>query len=218
MLLKNELVAYCHRVHEQGFVAATDGNLSVRQPDGTIFITASACPKRDITTEDIIHCSAEGIPLRPGKKHSTESKLHFHIYKNRPEINAVIHCHPPAATAFACSGKTLDRPILPEIVLTLGRIPLCPYSTPSTDSLPHSLNEYLPYAVVFLLANHGAVAVGRNLSEAYNRMEKLEHYAEMMVNAESLGGPKMLSREQLDEIYRLAPVTYGLQIDPRNKF
>jgi L-fuculose-phosphate aldolase len=218
MLLRNELVSYCHRVHQQGFVAATDGNLSLRQADGSILITASGRPKGEITPEDIIQCSPGGATQFGKRKYSTESKLHFHIYRNRPDIGAVIHCHPPAATAFATSQKTLDLPVLPEIVLTLGRIPLCPYATPSTDALPASLDESLAYANVFLLANHGAVATGKTIAEAYNRMEKLEHYAKFMLYAESLGGPRLLTRAQLDDLYRLAPGTYGLHIHEKNRY
>jgi L-fuculose-phosphate aldolase len=217
-MLKNDLVAYCHRVHQQGFVAATDGNLSVRQPDGTILITVSGRPKGEITVEDIIQCTPAGTPLFVKKKCSTESKLHFHIYRQRPDIGAVLHCHPPAATAFASTGKSLDVPVLPEIVLTIGRIPLCPYATPSTDALPASLDESLSFANVFLLANHGVVTTGKTLSEAYNRMEKLEQYAKFMIYAESLGGPRLLTRTQLDELYRLAPIMYGLNIHEKNRF
>ena len=218
MLQKNELIKFCHKVHEEGFVAATDGNLSLRMPDGTIFITASGKRKCDITSDDICHTTLGGELLFSKKKYSTESKLHFHIYKNRPEINAVIHCHPPTATAFASSNKTLDLPVLPEIILTLGRIPLCQYATPSTDAVHNSLNDAIGYANVFLLQNHGAVAIGRTIEEAYNRMEKLEHYAKVMMNAEQLGGAKQLSREQIEELYRLAPVVYGVTIDARNRY
>ena len=218
MLQKNELIAYCHKVHQQGFVAATDGNLSLRQPDGTVLITASGRPKGEITTDDIVHTTLDGTPLFAKKKLSTESKLHFHIYKNRQDVRAVIHCHPPVATAFACSGKSLDRPILPEIILTLGRIPLCPYATPSTDALPDSLNEAISYANVFLLQNHGAVCVGKTIAEAFNRMEKLEHYAKVILNAELLGGPLPLTRTQIDALYRLAPTVYGLDIHEKNRF
>ncbi len=218
MLPKNELIAYCHKVHQQGFVAATDGNLSLRQPDGTILITASGRPKGEITPDDIVHTTIDGALLFAKNKYSTESKLHFHLYKNRQDVRAVIHCHPPVATAFACSEKSLDVPLLPEIILTLGRIPLCPYATPSTDALPESLNEAISYANVFLLQNHGAVCVGRTIAEAYNRMEKLEHYAKVMLAAEALGAPKLLTRAQIDELYRLAPTVYGLHIHEKNRY
>ncbi len=218
MQQKNELIKFCHLVHQAGYVAATDGNLSLRSPDGTIFITASGKRKGDITQEDICHCRPDGELLFSKNKYSTESKLHFHLYRHRPEINAVIHCHPPVATAFASSNKSLDLPILPEIILTLGRIPLCKYAAPSTDALPESLNDAIRYANVFLLQNHGAVAIGKTIQEAYNRMEKLEHYAKVMLNAELLGGARPLSREQLDELYRIAPDVYGIHIDAGNRY
>ncbi len=215
---KYELIKFCHRVHQAGYVAATDGNLSIRMPDGTILITASGKRKEDISRSNICRATLEGGLLSSNKKYSTESKLHFHIYKQRPEINAVIHCHPPFATAFAISDKSLDVPVLPEIILTLGRIPLCNYAAPSTDALPNSLNDTIQYANVFLLQNHGAVAVGKSINEAYNHIEKLEHYARVMLNAELLGGAKQLSRDQIDELYRLAPTVYGSNIDARNRY
>ncbi len=218
MLQKKELIEYCHKVSAKGFVAAADGNLSLRRADGTIVITSSGIPKGDTNFENIVQCNLDGQVKFSKLKISTESKLHFNIYNKRSDVNAVIHCHPPVATAYASSGKSLDVPVFPEIVLNLGRIPLCTYATPSTDALPESMNEYIEYANVFLLQNHGAVAVGRNIREAYFRMEKLEHYAKTMFYAEGLGGAKKLTREQIDELYRLAPTVYNISLDIRNKF
>ncbi|MCE1189405.1 MAG: class II aldolase/adducin family protein [Ignavibacteria bacterium] len=217
MYLKNELVHFCHKVYEKEFVAATDGNLSVRLPDGTFLITSSGISKGEVTVEDIIHTDRHGNTRATNKKISTEFKMHLEIYRARPEINAVVHCHPVHATAFASSNRSLNRAVLPEAVLGLGRIALCEYATPSTRALAESLQHSIDYANVFLLRNHGAVTVGTSLREAYNRMEKLEHTAKVLWLTESLGGAIEISKDKLEELYSVAAATYGMEIHPKNR-
>jgi L-fuculose-phosphate aldolase len=218
MQIKNELIACCRKVYEKKFVAGTDGNVSVKLPDKTILVTASGVCKGEVTADDLVHSDMNGKGLFTTRKVSTEFKMHLHIYKARPEINAVVHCHPLYASAFACSGRTMDVPVFPEVILGLGRIPLCPYATPSTGEVLHSLEPFLSYVNVFLLENHGAVAIGTSLKEAYFRMEKLEHTAQMLHHAAGLGGARQLSREQLDKLYALAEPVYGLNLDRRNRY
>jgi len=218
MSLKQEIARYCRKVYEQGFTAATDGNLSVRFSGNITLITRSGISKGDVEEKDIIACDPDGNVVMGNGRASTEIKLHQYIYKKRKEINAVIHCHPVYATAFAVTGKTLDVPVFPEVILTLGRIPLCRYATPSTEALAESLSPYIDYANVFLLENHGAVSVGKNLKEAFYRMEKLEHYAKSLSVAHSLGGVKELSRENLRELYAAAEKVYGIKLHEKNKF
>lgn len=218
MPVKDELIEFCRRVYAKGFVAATDGNLSVRTPDGSFWVTASGVCKGDVTPDDIVRTNADGEVLYRSKKPSTEFKMHLAIYKNRHDVNAVVHCHPVFATAFAAAGKTLDKPVFPEVILGIGKVPLCDYATPSTSALAESLLPHIAGSNVFLLRNHGAVATGKTLREAYYRMEKLEHAARTTVIAEMLGGAQALSPEKVKELYSIAASTYGISIAENSKF
>ncbi|MDP3149556.1 MAG: class II aldolase/adducin family protein [Ignavibacteria bacterium] len=218
MQQREELIAYCHKVYEKNFVSAYDGNLSVRTPNGTILITRSAVCKGDVTGSDILEMDINGNIISGSGKISTENKLHLFIYKNRNDVKAVVHAHPVYATAFASARESLDRPVFPEVILTLGRIPLCKYATPSTDELPDSLKTHINYANVFLLENHGAVSVGVNVKQAYFRMEKLEHTAKTIFIAGKLGGIKEIPKYKLDALYSVAEKSYGIKLDEKNKF
>jgi len=218
MQQREELITYCHKVYEKDFVSAYDGNLSLRTPNGTILITRSAVCKGDVTEKDIFEITPNGEIINGTGKISTENELHLFIYQNRKDVNAIVHAHPVYSTAFASSRDSLDRPIFPEVVLTLGRIPLCKYSTPSTDDLPESLKPHVQYANVFLLENHGAVSVGVNIRQAYFRMEKLEHTAKTLFIAGKLGGIREIPKYKLDALYSVAEKNYGIKLDEKNKF
>ena len=218
MQQREDLIAFCHKVYEKEFVSAYDGNLSTRTSSGTILITRSAVCKGDVTGKDILEINMNGEIINGTGKISTENKLHLFIYQNRKEVNAVVHAHPVYATAFASARESLDRPIFPEVILTLGRIPLCKYATPSTDELPESLKNHINYANVFLLENHGAVSIGVNLKQAYFRMEKLEHTAKTMFVANKLGGVKEIPKYKLDALYSVAEKSYGIKLDEKNKY
>lgn len=218
MQQREELIAYCHKVYEKDFVSAYDGNLSVRNSTGTILITRSSVCKGEVTATDILEINIRGDIVSGSGKISTESKLHLFIYQNRNDVNAIVHAHPVYATAFASARESLDRPVFPEVILTLGRIPLCKYATPSTDELPESLKQHIKYANVFLLENHGAVSVGVNITQAYYRMEKLEHTAKTIFVANKLGGIKELPKYKLDALYSVAEKSYGIKLDEKNKF
>jgi len=215
---REELVKFCHKVYEKEYVSAYDGNLSLRTARGTILITRSAVCKGDVTEDDILEISLKGELVSGSGRMSTENKLHLTIYQQRKDINAVVHAHPIYATAFASTRDSLDRPLFPEVILTLGRIPLCKYATPSTDELPESLKDHIGYANVFLLENHGAVSTGRTIKQAYFRMEKLEHTAKTLFVANKLGGVKDLPRHKLDKLYEIAEQNYGLTLEQKNKY
>jgi L-fuculose-phosphate aldolase len=127
-------------------------------------------------------------------------KMHLASYLQRPDVGAIIHAHPPFATAFAAAGLALDMPVLPEAILILGSVPLVEYGMPSTDEVPEKLTPYLPDHNVFLLANHGALVFGKNIKEASHRMETLELYAKVILMARILGGEKLLSAENLERL------------------
>ncbi len=216
MASRKELVEICHRVYEKGFVSAYDGNISAVTSDNTFLITRSAVRKGDVTEDDILEIDSSGRIINGRGKISTEYKIHLYAYAKRPEVNAVVHCHPVYATAFASIGQGLTGNYFPEVILTLGKVPLCKYSTPSTDDLPLSMEPYIDYAWALLFQNHGAVTLGKNLKDAYNKMEKLEHTAQILFTAKLLGGAKELSYEKVKELMNLAKQNYGLDVDERN--
>ncbi len=217
MSIRKELIKYCHLVYERGYVAAYDGNLSVRLDTNKILITPSGVCKGDLTEEQLIEIDLEGNVINGGGKPSTEYKIHTLAYKERKDIDAVLHAHPVNATALAALGEGLTQPVFPEVILSLGKIPLCKYGTPSSDDLPNSMKPYIEYAWAMLFENHGAVTFGKNIKGAYFRMEKLEHASEILVKARSIGRVKTISHVKLKELYDIAEDTYGIKIHPKSR-
>lgn len=216
MSSKKKLVEICHKVYAKGFVAAYDGNISCRTSDNTVLITRSGICKGDVKEKDIVEIDLNGKSLSGKHKISTEHKIHLIAYKKRKEVNAVVHCHPVYATTFALLGEALDKHYLPEVFLTLGKIPLCKYATPSTDQVPKSLEPYINYSWAMLLQNHGAVTLGKTLDDAYFKMEKLEHAAKIILLARLLGKPRELSKKNINDILKISSGTYGIVPDERN--
>lgn len=218
MPLIDELVHICRKVYENKFVSAYDGNISVRNSSSTFLITRSGVCKGEITANDILEIDASGKVVTGTGKVSTENKLHLYAYSKRPEVNSVVHCHPIYSTALAVHGEGLTKHVLPEVVLTLGKIPLCPYATPSTEELPKSLDPFINYSWAFLLSNHGAVTLGKSLKDAYYKMEKLEHTAKIIFLARLLGGEKELDIEKVQGLLSISHDTYSVDQDIRNIF
>jgi L-fuculose-phosphate aldolase len=218
MPVRDELVAACRKVYEKGFVSAYDGNLSIRLDEGRILITPSGKCKGEIEEKDLIEIDYNGNLLRGEGKVSTEAKIHLTAYHKRADVNAVVHCHPVHATAFSAIGEGLMRPVFPEVILALGKVPLCKYATPSTDGLSDSMLPFIDYAWALLLENHGAVTFGKNIKGAYFRMEKLEHAAHTIAVARMMGREKSLPLNKLKELYSISEEVYGIKIDKRNRF
>ncbi|MFH0735120.1 MAG: class II aldolase/adducin family protein [bacterium] len=217
MSLKKELVDICNKVYTNGFVAALDGNLSARVDSERILITPSAKNKGSICEKDLLLIDLSGNLIDGSGIISTESKIHILAYKHRPEVNAVIHAHPIYATAFAAMGEGFTKPIFPEVVVTLGKVPLCKYATPSTDQVTQSMMPYIEYVWALLLENHGAVTLGTSIDDAYNKLEKLEHTAKILSVIRSFGSEKIIPSYKLKELYDVAENTYNLKIDKRNR-
>lgn len=203
-----QLIAIAHRVDAKGLVTATDGNISMRLPGSTILATPTSTNKGMLTVSDLVELSDDGTLLNGTRKPSTEIKMHLFIYRHRPDVHAVVHCHPVHATAFAAAGIPLTPNVFPEVIVGLGEIPLAPYATPSTDALAESLAPYIRTHNAILLANHGAVTCGSDLWEACFAMEKLEQTAHILAVAHSLGGPQQLTVEQVAELKLLAATVY----------
>jgi L-fuculose-phosphate aldolase len=216
MSSKKKLVEICHKVYEKGFVAAYDGNISMRTEHGTVLITRSGICKGDVADKDIVEIDLDGKVISGKSKISTEHKIHLYAYNKRTDVNAVVHCHPVFATVFALTGESLSDHYLPEVLLTIGKVPICKYATPSTDEVPKSLEPYINYSWAMLLQNHGAVAVGKTLDDAYFKMEKLEHAAKIIYLSKVLSNPRTLSKKNVKDILSISKKTYGIIPDKRN--
>lgn len=203
MSIKSELINYSKLCYQNKHVTATDGNLSVRTRKNFILITAANTHKGNLKTTDLIKVDFKGKVIQGNKKVSTEFKLHRFIYENREDVKSIIHTHAKFSSAYAVAGLSLSKPILPEIYIRLGKIPLAKYGTPSTDELTQSIENLVKDHNAILLANHGLVTFGKNLEEAYNLTEKVEQFAEISFYASMLGGEKVLTKTQIKKLEEL---------------
>lgn len=206
----HEMIEAGRRLDRLGYVPATDGNLSVRLTPREIVATVSGVKKGLLTTRDFTVIDPDGKPLRGGAAVSTEIRMHLRIYAERPDAGAVVHAHPPTATGFAVAGIPLGQCVLPEVVATIGSVPLAPYATPSTDQLPDSIAPFLAAHDAVLLANHGAVTFGPTLFQALNRMETVEQFAKILFVARTLGSVNLLTSDQVEDLNAIRH-RYGLQ-------
>jgi L-fuculose-phosphate aldolase len=190
---RDAIVDVCHRLYERGLIAGPDGNVSVRLATGAIVITPSGRSKGRVTADSLIVVDSTGLVLEGDTRPSSEMRMHLRIYARRADVNAVVHAHPPTATGFGVAGLSITAPVLPEVILQMGAVPLVPYATPGTDALPDSMEPFLMQHDAFLLANHGATTVGPTLEVAHQRMESLEHAARILFVARSLGTVNELS-------------------------
>ena len=203
--LKEQVCDICHKMWQLGWVAANDGNVSVKLDENAFLVTPTGISKSFITPEKllIITKDCEIIEGTAGYKPSSEIKMHLRCYQERDDVGAVVHAHPPAATGFAVAHLPMDRYTMIESVITLGSVPLTPYATPSTYEVPDAIAPYLQEHDVMLLENHGALALGCDVITAYYRMETRELWAKISINAHILGGEKEISRENIDRLCRM---------------
>lgn len=199
--IKKQICEVGHDLWQRGMVAANDGNISVLLDDGTILTTPSGVSKKLLRPEMICQMTAnnEIVFCPESYKPSSEFKMHLRCYKERPEIRAVVHAHPPTATGFAAAGIPLDDYSVSEAVMTIGSVPIAPFAIPGSDEVPESIAPFLENHDAVLLANHGALTVGTDLIQAYYRMETLEHYAKTLLTARLLGGTKQIPDEKIKE-------------------
>jgi L-fuculose-phosphate aldolase len=174
--------------------------LSVRLPEGRLLSTPTGISKGFMTPDMMVTLDLDGRPLSGERAPSSEIKMHLEVYRARPEIGAVVHAHPPYATAFSVAGIPLDRCVLPESVLTMGAIPIAPYATPSTPEIPASIRPFVEHCDAVLLQNHGAVTWGRDLTEAWFKLEQLELTATILHHAMALGNVQGLSPDQVQKL------------------
>ena len=206
MFYKNKLVKniikYGKICGEKSFSPGYSGNISARYKNGML-ITTSGSSNGYLKKNNIVYTDFEGNSLEVGKKPSSEKFLHIGIYKLRPEINYIIHVHSPYLSAFASSGRDLMAPVMAENVFYFGGIPLAEYALPSTMQLvDNTLKHFDKYDAV-LMANHGFIVASKTIEDAYMKLELDEAYAQVVLNTEVLGGPKVLSDEEAELIYNM---------------
>ncbi len=201
--IKKEICEVGHKLWTKGFVAANDGNISVKISENEYYCTPTGVSKGDLTPDMIIKVDKDGKKLEGKLSPSSGIKMHMGVYRERPDVTAVVHAHPPVATAFTVADIDLDQYILPEAVLTIGDVPTCDYGTPSTMEIPDSLDPYIQNHDAFLLRNHGALTVGCNLQKAFFVMEEVEFNAVICKHAMDLGAVHEISSDQLKKLMDL---------------
>jgi L-fuculose-phosphate aldolase len=194
-------------LHQRGYVAATDGNLSVRLDQQRILITPTGMSKGMLRPSHMVIVDLDGRRLSGKKNVSSEFAMHLLIYRLRPDVNGIVHAHPPTATGFAAAGMALDQPLVCELVIGLGSIPLAKYGTPGTPELTDALAPLVPEHDAILMANHGVVACAETLHGAYMKMETVEHFAQIALVTHLLGRQQPLGVEELQKL-QLARAKY----------
>lgn len=201
---KNTIIEIGKRMYQKGFVAANDGNISCKVNEDTIWTTPTGVSKGYMTPDMLVKMKLNGEVLEGTNKPSSEVKMHIRVYQENPMVNAVTHAHPLVATSFAIAGICLDKAILPEAVVQLGTVPIATYATPGTQGIPDSIAPYCNSHNAVLLANHGAISWGKNLLEAYYRMESLEYYATiLMYTGNIIGRANVLTNKQIEELINI---------------
>ena len=207
--LRADIVEVGRRLYARGYTASNDGNISVRLGPDRLLMTPTSVCKGFMTVDMMCITDLDGKKVAGERNPSSEMQMHLEVYRRRPDVQAVVHAHPPIATGFAVAGIPLDRAVLAEVVCTLGSVPIAEYATPSTKELPEAVGQYVQAHDGMLLANHGALTLGKDLFSAYFKMETIEHFAKISLVARLLGGERILSRE---EVYRLQDLRghYGI--------
>ena len=199
---RREIVKVCKLLYERGYVVSSDGNVSVRLDDGRILATPTMTCKGRTSEEMLALTDVDGKPLND-RRASSELSMHLLVYRERPEINAVCHAHPPHGSAFAVAGLAIDEPILSEVILALGCVPLAEYGTPSTRELTDAMQPLVKNHNALLMANHGAVAYGVDVWQAFDRLETLEHTAKITILSRMLGGAKSLPSDAIEKLINI---------------
>jgi L-fuculose-phosphate aldolase len=208
--LRADIVEVGRRMYARGYTASNDGNISVRLGTDRLLMTPKSVCKGFMTPDMMCITDLEGRKLQGDRDPSSEMLMHLEVYRQRPDVQAVVHAHPPTATGFAVAGIPLDRAVLAEVLTTLGSIPIAAYATPSTKELPDAVRKYIKAHDGMLLANHGALTVGADLFGAYYKMETIEHFAKISLVARMLGRENLLSREEVLRLQELRGA-YGIK-------
>src|SRR6266702_5283329 len=198
--LRRDIVRFGAMLHSLGFIAATDGNLSVRLDEDRILVTPTGMSKGMMTPADLVIVDMDGDKIKGRREVTSEIGMHLLIYRMRPDVNGIVHAHPRTATGFAAAGMALNQPLVCEVVIGLGSIPLAKYGTPGTPELTDALEPLVPQYDAILMSNHGVVAYGDTLDHAYMKMETVEHFAQIALVTHLLGRQQPLGSEELEKL------------------
>ncbi len=201
--LRADIVEVGRRLHERAFVASNDGNISVRLEDDVVLTTPTGVSKGFMSPDMMVVTDLAGRKVRGHRNPSSELLMHLEVYRQREDVKAVVHAHPPIATGFAVAGIPLTRATLAEVITTLGSVPIAEYATPSTPELPAAVRQYIKAHDGMLLANHGALTCGPDLFTAHYNMERIEHFAKISLVARLLGRENLIAREEVDRLQGL---------------
>ena len=208
--LRTSIVEIGKCIWGKGWVAANDGNISIRLDADRVLCTPTGVSKGMMHVDDLIICDMQGNKLEGRKERTSEIAMHYTIYNMRPDVRSVVHAHPPVATGFATAGKPLNLALLPEVIIGLGCVPLAEYGLPGTPALTDGMLPYIPKYDAVLLANHGAVCYSDEVFKAFFTMETMEHFARITLVAELLGGPTVLPKIEVDKLFD-ARTRYGVK-------
>lgn len=209
---RRDIVLICQRIYAHGWLAATDGNVSVLMGGGRILATPTGVHKGYLSEADLIVIDRAGRKLNGTREPSSEIRMHLAAYDARPDVRAVVHAHPTNCIAFSLAGVSLAQCLLPEIVFTFGAIPTTAYTTPTTEEVPNEVTRWLGDYDAMILDRHGSLTVGADVYEAYDKLERMEHVAEITFRARQLGPIRPLSAEQ---VAHLQDVGSALGLAPR---
>ncbi|HPB30962.1 MAG TPA: class II aldolase/adducin family protein [Candidatus Sumerlaeota bacterium] len=207
---KDTLCEIGRRIWQRGYVAANDGNLSCRVGKDLVVATPTMVSKGFMNPGDMVSVDLEGRQVGGSLKPTSELKVHLNIYRSRPDVFSVVHCHPPHATAFCVARRQLPKCVLPEVEILLGQIPIVPYATPGTEEFARSIDPWIQTHVAFLMANHGTITLGADPLEAYYRTETLDQYCRVLILAAGIGDWQMLDYSSMNDIFRIRE-TLGLK-------
>jgi L-fuculose-phosphate aldolase len=198
---REAIIRVCRLIYEKGWVAMNDGNVSIRLDHDRILCTPTAVSKGMVEAHDLIICDMAGNKVEGSRERTSEIAMHITIYALRQDVFSVVHAHPPVATGFATAGRALDKALLPEVIIQLGAVPLASYGLPGTPALTEGMLPFIPHYDALLLENHGCTSYGRDVWEAFFRMEMVEHFARITFVAEMLGGARPLPREEVEKLF-----------------
>lgn len=190
------------KMYNKGFVAANDGNISVKISDDTIIVTPTGVSKGGMSMKSLVKMKLDGTVTGKNKP-SSEVKMHIRVYQLNPTVKSVVHAHPPASTAFAIARIPMDRPIMSESILTLGVVPVAEYALPGTKEVPDSIEPFVKTHNAVMLANHGLLTWGDNITQAMYRMESAEQYCNIMIYLKQIGKPVEFNSSQVSDLINI---------------
>jgi L-fuculose-phosphate aldolase len=201
--LKESICEIGRRIYQRGFAAANDGNITLRLSDTEVLCTPTMCCKGFLKPGDICLIDMQGNQLAGRKKRSSEALLHLEIMQARPDVQSVVHCHPPHATAFAITHEPIPQAVLPEVEIFLGEVPITKYETPGSKKFAETILPFVRQSNVIILANHGTVSYGESLERAYWWTEVLDAYCRILILSRQLGPIQYLSQQHTQELIEL---------------